>query len=156
MPPVVLPILIHLMSWEMVVRSHTTLGLFTKQETKFPSSSPMTPFAPSSMSAKPGQMVPIVMQVLNILLDLTMLIWDGLSRDIVMEHLHLLLRPFYTPLLPNADGTIERKPSPLIIGPSLLFPLIFLEPVFGNRIGSTNARGGQMVYGARWQPTNRR
>ena len=140
----------------MVVPSHTVSAQRTKQETKYLFSCPMTPLVPSSTSAKPGQTVPTVMLVPTSPLNLTMWTWDGLSRDIVMEQLHLLQLQSYTPLPSNAGGTTELNLSPLIIGLNLTCPPMFLELVFAKRTGSTNARVGPMVYGARWQPTNRR
>ena len=156
MPPRALPTSAHSTRSEMVVPSHTMLGHLTKQETKFLSSSPMIPVAPLSTSANPGRWERIAMLVLTIPPSLSMLTWDGLSRDIVTGLLRPRLHQSCTPLPPNAGGTTGLNLSPLISGPNLTSPPIFLELVFVKLTGFTNAGVGPMVSGARWQPTNRR
>jgi hypothetical protein len=134
--------------------SHTTLPAPRKLATKLPSSLPLVRL--SFTSARPGPTARTAMLALISLLNLTTLVWAGLSRDTATELSHLLQPLLYTLPPRSAGGTMELSPSPLAPGPKPLSPPMLLELVFVRTKGSTNARDTPTAFGARWLPMNQK
>ncbi len=104
----------------------------------------------SFTSVRTGPMARTAMQLKTSLLNPTMPIWAGPSRDTATERSRLPQPLLSTLPLRSADGTMELSPSPLNFGLKLILGLTLLEPVFASTTGSTNARDGPMVCGVRW------
>lgn len=147
------PTLVNSVRLEMDVPRNTTLPPYMKQATKSLSLCQLPLIVLLCTSAKAGPIVHIAMPVWSSLLVQTMLTWDGLSRDIVMEQLPPRPLQLFI-LIPSASGTMAPNQSSFTNGPLVVLPHTMRELAFASSTGSTSARVIPFRCGARWRHMN--